>query len=188
MRRLTKEITNRSLIPALAVATGTILFTLLYNRSVGIKNPFWNDFAVWGGFTGMILCIFISPLLIYIYTFIKGAEFGERIAASLLAPVIKCFMILSSFFGIFPVAEVLLLLIHHCVLAPVVFAFFEIGLASIICHAVKKNRSGDSAIRILFRKESIFLLISIALFTIFMWQLGHFYYYWFLDLYIKLFG
>ena len=188
MQRVTKEIINRSLIPSSAAVIGTVLFTLIYNRSVAVGNPFWNDVAVWSGLIGMILCTFISPLIIYIFGFFKGAGFGERVIASLSAPVLKSFMILSSFFGIFSVGEVLLLLIHHCILAPVVFAFLEIGLASIVCHSVKKKRSGDAAVKILFRRESVFLLIGIALFAIFFWRLGHFYYFWFLDLYIKLFG
>ncbi len=79
-------------------------------------------------------------------------------------------------------------MIHHCVLAPVVFAFFEIGIASVICRLIKRIKTRDKAIKVLLRKETVLLVIGGGLFTLFFWELGHFYYYTFLNLYLKLFG
>ncbi len=134
----------------------------------------------------MFLSIWVGALFVSSMAYFKGATFSERLLASLVTPVVWDLKVLWDFVGIYSAGEVLFALLHHIILGPIVVNLMCVGISGILCSRVMVKRTGDMSYRWTWSSLSV-LLLGFFLTVVFLWNGGHSYYYFYMDMYTLLF-
>lgn len=134
----------------------------------------------------MFLSIWTGALFASSMAYFRGATLKERLFVSLLTPIVWDLKVLWDFVGIYSAGEIFFVLLHHIILGPIVVNLMCMGISEIICSRVMMKRTGDVTLR--HRWSGLVLFVTGFFFTIvFLWNGGHTYYYFYMDLYTMLF-
>jgi len=134
----------------------------------------------------MFLSIWTGALFASSMAYFRGATFRERLFVSLLTPIVWDLKVLWDFVGIYSVGEIFFVLLHHLILGPIVVNLMCMGISEIICDRVMIKRTGDVSLR--SRRSGLVLFATGLFFTVvFLWNGGHTYYYFYMDMYTRLF-
>jgi hypothetical protein len=182
-----QNLARRLLFPVALVAGIMVLSSLLYDQSRNLSPPLLHHLLANIGAVGLFVSIWLGAFIAHPMAFFRGAGYGECLLAALATPLAWSATVLARFIGIYSPGEFAFLFLHHLVLGAPVVALLCMAISEMVCRAVLRRRSGDDAIRILDWRSVAPLVSSLALVTVMLWKGGHTYYYWYMDLYTKLF-
>ena len=134
----------------------------------------------------MFLSIWVGALFVNSMAYFQGAAFRERLLVSLVTPVAWDLKVLWDFVGIYSAGEVLFVLLHHIILGPLVVNLMCMGISEMVCSRIMVKRTGDISYGWRWSSFTVFLL-GFFLTVIFLWNGGHSYYYFYMDIYTSLF-
>jgi hypothetical protein len=182
-----QSLARRVLFPVALVAGIMVISSLLYDQSRNLSPTLLHRLLANVGAAGLFVSIWLGAFIAHPIAFFRGAGYGERLLAALATPVLWSATVLARFIGIYSPGEFAFLFLHHLVLGAPVVALLCMAISEIVCRVVLRRRSGDRAIRILDGRSITPLVAGLALVTAMLWKGGHTYYYWYMDLYTKLF-
>lgn len=173
-------------VPAGIVLVVMVVSINTYDMSRGISHRGLHLLVSHVSALCMFLSIWIGALFVNSMAYFKGASFRERLFASLVTPIVWDLKVLWDFIGIYSVGEIFFVLLHHLILGPIVVNLMCMGISEIICDRVMIKRTGDVSLR--SRWAGLALFATGLFFTVvFLWNGGHTYYYYYMDLYAMLF-
>ncbi|HDP26338.1 MAG TPA: hypothetical protein ENN34_12980 [Deltaproteobacteria bacterium] len=135
----------------------------------------------------MVLSIWCGAMIANTLAYFRGASFGERLFVSMFTPVVFLLKQWLGIWGIYSFAEFLFLLFHHVVLSAVIINLIGMGLSELWCRIIDRVKNRDPAVKVVQKGNAVVLLLGAGLFTLMFWHFGHFYYYLFMEAYIRLF-
>ena len=181
------SLARRVLFPVALVMGIMVMSSLLYDQSRSLENSFLHRLLAHAGAAGLFVSIWLGAFIAHPVAFFGGAGYAERFLAALATPVFWSATVLTRFVGIFSPGEFAFLFLHHLVLGAPVVALLCAALSEVLCRAVLRRRTGNRTIRIWTRPNLIALALGLSLVVAMLWKGGHTYYYWYMDLYSKLF-
>ena len=182
-----KAVFQRAVFPLLVLLGVMIISINMYDLARRVESRTLHTVLSHGGAVLMFLSIWLGALFLNTVAFFRGAGFLERLAICLVVPVIWCLKVLSDFIGLFSLGEFLFLLFHHFILGCIVIALLCVGVSEIWCRLIAKRRAGAAGLRVFALENTVVLLIGVVLTFLMLWNGGHAYYYWYMDVYTKLF-
>jgi hypothetical protein len=172
----------------MALVTGImVMASLLYDHSRSIDNQALHRLLAHVGAAGLFVSIWLGAFIAHPIAFFRGAGYGERLLAGIATPMLWSATVLARFIGIYAPGEFAFLFLHHLVLGAPVVALLGMAISEMVCRAILRRRRGDATIRILTSRNTFTLAAGLVLVTAMLWKGGHTYYYWYMDLYAKLF-
>jgi hypothetical protein len=178
---------RRIIFPIILVTTVYFVSISIYDFSSLIQNKTLHLALSHTSAVFMFIVVWLGALFGNTIAFFRGAAFGERLVVCLVPPLIRSGYILSSFVGIYSVGEFIFLFLHHIIIGIPIFALLCMGLSEIWCRIIARRKSRDRTVKIFALSNTLVLLFSTAAVTFMLWNLGHTYYYLYMDLYTKLF-
>jgi hypothetical protein len=182
-----QSLARRFVFPVALVAGIMVVSSLLYDQSRSLQFPTLHRILANAGAAGLFVSIWLGAFIAHPIAFFRGAGYGERLLAALATPVFWSATVLVRFIGIYSPGEFAFLFLHHLVLGAPVVALLGMAISEMVCRAVLRRHTGDRSIRILDGRSVTALVAGLALVTTMLWKGGHTYYYWYMDLYTKLF-
>jgi len=182
-----QSVSRRIVFPIVLILLGMIVALNLYDFARGIESRGLHSFVVYLSLILMILSIWAGAMIANTIAYFRGASFAERLFVSMFTPVVFLLKQWLGIWGIFSIGEFFFLLLHHVVLSAVVINLIGMGLSELWCRIIERIRTHDPAVRIIQAGNSVVLLLGCGMLTLMFWHFGHFYYYFFMDMYIKLF-
>lgn len=182
-----QSLIRRLLFPAALVAGLMFASALLYDQARGIENAAVHRGLAHASAAVMFVSIWFGAFIAHPIAFFRGAAFFERILAAVATPILWSATVLCRAAGIYSTGEFFFLFLHHLVLGAPLVALLCFGISEIICRAVLRRRTGATAIRVFTWPGAAILPLSLALVVVMLWKGGHTYYYWYMELYAKLF-
>jgi hypothetical protein len=161
--------------------------SLVYDFARTVENPALHRGLAHAGAAVMFISIWLGAFIAHPIAFFRGAGFGERLLAGVATAVIWSATVLSRFIGIYSPGEFAFLFLHHLVLGAPLVSLLGMALSEIICRAIAKRRTGNPSMRVFAWHSTLTLAVSLTLVVIMLWKGGHSYYYWYMDLYTKIF-
>jgi hypothetical protein len=159
----------------------------LYDLSRQIENRTLHGLLSNASAIFMFVSIWLGALFANTIAFFRGAGFAERILVCLATPVVWSAKILSGFIGIYSSGEFLFLFMHHFILGCPLVALLCMGISEIWCRILTRKRAGDQSIKVFAPGNTSLLIVSFTAVFLMLWNGGHSYYYFYMDLYSKLF-
>lgn len=185
---MVKQSLVRRLLFPIALVTGLmVVSSLMYDQSRTIENPTLHRGLAHAGAAGLFFSIWLGAFIAHPIAFFRGAGYPERILAGTATAMIWSVTVLARFSGIYSPEEFIFLFFHHLVLGAPVVALLCMALSEIVCRAIARRKSGDQTLRVFAWQSTLTLVVSLALVVTMLWKGGHTYYYWYMDLYAKLF-
>ncbi|RJP39818.1 MAG: hypothetical protein C4548_11345 [Desulfobacteraceae bacterium] len=180
-----QTITRRLIFPA-AVTLGLMIISInAYDLSGAIQNVLLQEIVVYTSAILMFATIWLGPLFVNTLAFFRGASFSERMLASLITPVVWIAKTYAHFIGIYSFGELVFLILHPLILGNIGVNLLCVGISELICR--HRLRAKGGAIR-LFEAPGIAALIAGLIITFAgLWNGGHTYYYYYMDVYSWLF-
>lgn len=183
----TRSVFQRAVLPALVLLGIMVLSINMYDAARLVENRTLHMALSHGGAVLMFLSIWLGALFINTVSFFRGATFAERLIICLITPVIWCMKVLVDFVGLFSFGEFLFLFFHHFILGCPVVALLCMGISEIWCRIIARKRDGGGSTRIFEINNSMVLLTGLGLTFLMLWNGGHSYYYFYMDVYAMLF-
>jgi len=183
-----KQSLARRLLFPVALVTGLMVgSSLVYDFSRTLQNQLLHDGLAHAGAAGMFASIWLGAFIAHPIAYFRGAGFGERLLAGIATAIIWSATVLARFVGIYSPGEFAFLFLHHLVLGAPVVSLLCMALSEIICRAVDRRKTRDPSIHVFAWQSCLTLAVSLALAVTMLWKGGHTYYYWYMDLYTKIF-
>ena len=174
---------KQNAVKRLVIPIGTILLITLVTSIVYEHSWKLKDHAVLFKLTSyttllLFISIFFSPIYIYTVTFFKGAGLGERIAASLVPPVVWMVKEMIRIYTVFTLGESLYFGLNPMFIFLILFTFLQMGLSDLFCHW-RLKRQAVATVKI-FSAPTLALLggsiLLLILFITFLLQIGMLYF------------
>jgi hypothetical protein len=179
---------NRRVVSPICLVLGVMILSgAVYDYSRYIENRSLHLILSHTGAAFMFLSIWMGALFANTFAFFRGARFSERILVCLVVPVVWCIKILSDFWGLYATGEFLFLILHHYIIGCPLVALLCMGLSEIWCRLIARRKTGDQSIKVLALNNSALLIIAFTAVVLMLWNGGHSYYYWYMDLYTRIF-
>jgi len=182
-----QSIGRRIVFPIAMILAGMIIALNLYDFARTIEGGGLHSFVVNLSVILMVLSIWMGAMIANTIAYFRGASFPERLLVSMFTPVVFLLKQWLGIWGIFSVGEFFFLLLHHVILSAVVINLIGMGLSELWCRIIHRVKSRDPAVKLFQVGNMAVLFLGCGMLTLMFWQLGHFYYYLFMDTYIKLF-
>jgi len=174
-------------MPILVVMGVMILSGYLYDFSRRLENRSLHWFLSHSGALLLFLSLWLGALFSNTLAFFKGASFGERMVVCLVPPVVWAAQVLYGFVGLFSSGEIFFLLFHHFILGCVMVALLGMALSDIGCRWINRRRNQEPDYPVFVYGNTILLVVSFILVSVMLWNGGHSYYYWYMEIYAKIF-
>jgi len=178
---------RRIIFPIVLVTAVYFVSISLYDFSRHIENQALHLTISHASAAFIFIAVWLGALFGNTIAFFRGASFGERVLVCLVPPLVRSAYILSSFIGIYSAGEFFFLFLHHIIIGIPMFALLCMGFSEIWCRIIARRKTGDRSIKVFALSNTMLLLFSCAAVTFMLWNLGHTYYYLYMDLYSKLF-
>jgi hypothetical protein len=159
----------------------------VYDFARTIENPARHRGLAHLSAIVMFASIWLGAFIAHPIAFFRGARYGERMLAGTATAMIWSATVLTRFIGIYSPGEFVFLFFHHLVLGAPVVSLLCASISEIVCRAITRRRTDDSAFRVFAWQSTLTLAVSLTLVVTMLWKGGHTYYYWYMDLYTKLF-
>jgi len=182
-----QSLARRLLFPVALVTGLMVASSLLYDQARAIENQTLHRGLAHLSAIVMFASIWLGAFIAHPIAFFRGAGYGERMLAGTATAIIWSATVLAGFIGIYPPEEFVFLFFHHLVLGAPVVSLLCMAISEIICRAVARRKTGDHALRVFAWQSTLTLAVSLTLVVTMLWKGGHTYYYWYMDLYTKLF-
>ncbi len=178
---------QRVVLPILIVLSVMVVSINVYNYSRAIGNRSLHLFISHISAFFMFLSIWLGALFGNTFSFFRGASFKERLLVCLAPPSIWSAKVLYDFYGIYSLGEFLFLFVHNLIIGCPVVALLCMGLSDIWCRAIYRKRAGNASLKVFALSNTVTLTTGIVLTFMMLWNGGHTYYYFYMDLYTYLF-
>ena len=182
-----QSLARRLLFPVALVTGLMVASSLMYDQARTIENQILHRGLAHLSAIVMFATIWLGAFIAHPIAFFRGAGYGERMLAGTATAMIWSATVLARFIGIYSPGEFLFLFFHHLVLGAPVVSLLCMAISEIVCRAVARRKTGDETLRVFAWQSTLTLTISLTLVVTMLWKGGHTYYYWYLDLYTKLF-
>jgi hypothetical protein len=183
-----KQSLARRLLFPIALVTGLMVASSqVYDFARTVENPALHRGLAHAGAAAMFVSIWLGAFIAHPIAYFRGARFSERLLAGVATSVVWSTTVLARFIGIYSPGEFTFLFFHHLVLGAPVVSLLCTAISEIVCRAVARRRTGDTSIRVFAWQSTLTLAVSLTLVVTMLWKGGHTYYYWYMDLYTKLF-
>ena len=182
-----QSLARRLLFPVALVTGLMVASSLMYDQARTIENQILHRGLAHLSAIVMFASIWLGAFIAHPIAFFRGAGYGERMLAGTATAMIWSAAVLARFIGIYSPAEFLFLFFHHLVLGAPVVSLLCMAISEIVCRAVARRKTGDETLRVFAWQSTLTLAISLTLVVTMLWKGGHTYYYWYMDLYTKLF-
>ena len=183
-----KQSLARRLLFPIALVTGLMVASsLLYDFARTVENPALHRSLAHAGAAMMFVSIWLGAFIAHPIAYFRGAGFSERLLAGVATAIIWSATVLARFVGIYTPGEFAFLFLHHLVLGAPVVSLLCMALSEIICRAIARRKTGDPSVRVFAWQSTLTLAVSLTLVVTMLWKGGHTYYYWYMDLYTKIF-
>jgi len=176
---------RRVFFPASIAFIMMIISTSAYNFTTEIQPGILKNLIVYTSAILMFLSIWLGPLFVNTLAFFRGAVFSERVLASLITPAAWIIYTYTFFIGIFSPGELAFLMLHPFILGNIGVNLLCIGISELICRRRILSQGGYIP---LFEKTNTAVLAAGLIITFAgLYNLGHTYYYYYMDIYTLLF-
>ena len=182
-----QSIGRRIVFPIAMILAGMIIALNLYDFARTIEGGGLHSFVVNLSVILMVLSIWMGAMIANTIAYFRGASFPERLLVSMFTPVVFLLKQWLGIWGIFSVGEFFFLLLHHVILSAVVINLIGMGFSELWCRIIHRVKSRDPAVKLFQVGNMAVLFLGCGMLTLMFWHFGHFYYYLFMDTYIKLF-
>ena len=182
-----QNLVRRLLFPIALVAGLMVTSSLLYDHARTIQNPALHRGLAHLSAIVMFASIWLGAFIAHPIAFFRGAGYGERLLAGIATAMIWSATVLARFIGIYSPGEFAFLFFHHLVLGAPVVSLLCVAISEIVCRGIARRRTDDPACRVFAWQNTLTLAVSLTLVVAMLWNGGHTYYYWYMDLYTKLF-
>ena len=182
-----RSVFQRAVLPVLVLLGVMILSINMYNMARHVETRALHMLLAHGSAFLMFLSIWLGALFVNTVSFFRGATFSERLVICLATPVVWCIKVLTDFAGIYSLGEFIFIFVHNLILGCPVVALLCMGVSEIWCRIIERRRTGDGSIRIFSINNSMALLTGFGLTFLMLWNGGHSYYYFYMDIYTLLF-
>ena len=175
----------RMVLPAAIVLGVMVIFSNLYNLSGSIGHSGFQALVVYVSAILMFASIWLGPLFVNTFAFFKGATGSERLAASFVAPAAWIAKTYTYFVGIYSFGELVFLILHPLILGNIGVTLLCVGISELFCRRRMKSRG--EAVRLFTAPNTIALVAGLIITFAGLWNGGHTYYYYYMDVYSWLF-
>ncbi len=176
---------KRMILPAAITLGVMVISTNVYDLSGGIKNSSLEAFVVYVSTLLMFASIWFGPLFVNTFAFFKGASGPERLAASFVAPVAWIAKTYTYFVGIYSFGELMFLILHPLLLGNIGVNLLCVGVSELFCR--RRMRKRGATIRLFAAPNTAALVAGLLITFAGLWNGGHTYYYYYMDVYSWLF-
>jgi hypothetical protein len=174
---------RRIIVPAIPVLSAMIISINVYDLSMKITPGTLKTAVV--SVMIMFASVWLGPLLANSLAFFRGASFPERMLVSLITPAVWIAKTYGYFIGIYSFGELVYLILHPFILGNIGVNLLCIGISELACRGRLRSRGGDIP---LFASGNTAVLVAGAVIAFAgLWNGGHTYYYYYMDVYSWLF-
>jgi hypothetical protein len=182
-----KPVLKRIILPAGIVLGLMVISINLYNLSRWWEPPLLHHVFANLSALGMFLSIWLGAMIANTVAFFQGATFRERFGVCLVTPIIWDIKVLSDFIGIYSWTEVLYVCFHAVIMGTIFVAFLCLGISEIWCRIIYRRRTGDLSVKVFELKSVLVFIIGFIMTFLLLFNGGHSFYYFYMDIYNKLF-
>lgn len=182
-----KPVLQRIIFPAGVVFCLMVVSIHLYNLSRWWEPPLLHHLFAHLSAAGMFASIWLGALIANPLAFFRGADFKERLFVCLVTPAIWSAKVLYDFIGIYSWAECLYVCFHSVIMGTLFVALLCMGISEIGCRIIYRRRTGDRSVKVMDFQSGLALMIGLAMSFILLYNGGHSFYYFYMDVYTKLF-
>jgi hypothetical protein len=178
-----KPVLKRIIFPAGIVFCLMVISINLYNLSRWWEPQLLHNIFANLSAAGMFLSIWLGAMIANTIAFFKGATFKERLLVCLVTPVIWSAKVLYAFIGIYSWAEFLYVCFHAVIMGTIFVALLCMGISEIWCRIIYRRRKGDWSVKVFEFKTVLVLIIGFIMSFILLYNGGHSFYYFYMDIY-----
>jgi len=182
-----KSALKRIIFPAGLVLGLMIISIHLYNVSRWWEPQLLHDIFAGLSAAGMFVSIWLGALIANTIAFFQGASFKERLLVCLITPVIWSAKVLFDFTGIFSWTEFLFVSFHAVVMGTIFVALLCMGISEIWCRIIQRKHTNDRSLKVFEFRSALVLFVGFLMSFILLYNGGHSFYYFYMDIYTKLF-
>jgi hypothetical protein len=182
-----QSLARRLLFPVVLLTGLMVVSSLLYDQARTIENQTLHRGLAHLSAIVMFASIWLGAFIAHPIAFFRGAGYGERMLAGTATAMIWSATVLIRFIGIYSPGEFVFLFLHHLVLGAPVVSLLCMAISEIVCRAIARRKTGNRTLRVFAWQSTLTLAVSLTLVITMLWKGGHTYYYWYMDLYAKLF-
>ena len=182
-----KPALKRIIFPAGIVLGLMIISINLYNVSRWWEPQFLHQLFANLSAAGMFASIWLGALIANTIAFFQGATFKERLWVCLVTPVIWSAKVLYDFIGIYSWTEFLYLSFHAVIMGTIFVALLCMGISEIGCRIIYRRRTGDRSVKVFEFQSALVLFVGFLMSFILLYNGGHSFYYFYMDIYTRLF-
>ena len=176
---------RRIIVPIIPVLAAMIISINAYDFSMKIPAGTLKTIVVYVSVLIMFASVWLGPLLANTLAFFRGATFTERMLASLVTPAVWIAKTYTWFIGIYSFGELAYLILHPFVLGNIGVNLLCAGISELICRGRVRKHGGGIP---LFAAGNMSVLAAGIVITFAgLWNGGHTYYYYYMDVYTWLF-
>ncbi len=180
-----QTVARRIIVPA-AIPLGLMIISVnVYDFAGAIQNSALQGIVVYVSASLMFATIWLGPLFVNTLAFFRGADFAERLLASFITPAAWIAKTYADFIGIYSVGELVFLALHPLIFGNIGVNLLCVGISELICRHQWRRRGGD--IPLLALPNTAALGAGIVITFAGLWNGGHTYYYYYMDVYSWLF-
>jgi hypothetical protein len=180
-----QSLIRRIVVPA-AVPLGLMIISInVYDVTGAIRNSLLQGIAVYVSALLMFATIWLGPLFVNTLAFFRGAGFTERLLASFITPLVWIAKTYAHFIGIYSFGELVFLSLHPLILGNIGVNLLCVGISELICRHQWRRRGGN--IPLLALPNTAALVAGLVITFAGLWNGGHTYYYYYMDVYSWLF-
>lgn len=182
-----KPVLKRIIFPAGIVLCLMVISINLYNLSRWWEPRILHQIFANLSAAGMFASIWLGAMIANTIAFFQGATFKERLLACLITPVIWSAKVLCDFIGIYSWAEFFYICFHSVIMGTIFVAFLCMGISEIWCRIIYRRRTSDRSIKIFEFQSVLVLIVGLVMTFLLLYNGGHSFYYFYMDIYTKLF-
>lgn len=180
-----QSVARRILFPA-GLALGIMIVSVnVYKYAGNIESGVIQGVVVYLSAVGMFATIWLGPLFVNSMAFFRGATLPERFLASFVVPVAWIAKTYTFFIGLFSVGELVFLILHPLILGNIGVNLLCVGVSEIVCR--QRARARGMRVRLFEAPHMAALVAGMAITFAGLWNGGHTYYYYYMDVYAWLF-
>lgn len=180
-----QSVARRILFPA-GLALGIMIVSVnVYKYAGNIESGVIQGVVVYLSAMGMFATIWLGPLFVNSMAFFRGATLPERFLASFVVPVAWIAKTYTFFIGLFSVGELVFLILHPLILGNIGVNLLCVGVSEIVCR--QRARARGMRVRLFEAPHMAALVVGMAITFAGLWNGGHTYYYYYMDVYAWLF-
>ena len=178
---------RRIMLPA-----GIVLFLMIVSINLYNGSRWWEPqwlHAIFANLSAaaMFLSIWLGAMIANTIAFLNGASFRERCLVCLVTPVVWDAKVMYDFIGIYSWPEFFFLFLHSIILGPIAVALLCMGLSEIWCRLIVRRSAGRRSVKVFELKSVAVLAIGLIMTVILLFNGGMTYYFFYMDLYTRLF-